>query len=51
MLLAGASAVGVGTASFADPRATLRIVEELEHWCAIHGVARVTDLVGKLEEV
>jgi dihydroorotate dehydrogenase (NAD+) catalytic subunit len=51
MLLAGASAVGVGTASFADPRATLRIVEELEHWCAAHGVARVADLIGKLEEV
>jgi dihydroorotate dehydrogenase (NAD+) catalytic subunit len=51
MLLAGASAVGVGTASFADPRATLRIVEELERWCAAHGVARVADLIGKLEEV
>ena len=34
MLLAGASAVGVGTATFLDPRATLRIVEELDAWCA-----------------
>ena len=34
MLLAGATAVGVGTATFADPRATLRIVDELEAWCA-----------------
>ena len=51
MLLAGASAVGVGTATFADPRATLRIVDELERWCAAHGVARVVDLIGKLEEV
>jgi dihydroorotate dehydrogenase (NAD+) catalytic subunit len=51
MLLAGASAVGVGTASFADPRATLRIVEELDRWCATRGVARAADLVGKLEEV
>jgi dihydroorotate dehydrogenase (NAD+) catalytic subunit len=50
MLLAGASAVGVGTATFAEPRAPLRIVEELEHWCAAHGVARVSDLIGKLEE-
>jgi dihydroorotate dehydrogenase (NAD+) catalytic subunit len=49
MLLAGATAVGVGTATFAEPRATLRIVEELECWCAAHGVARVADLVGTLE--
>ncbi len=46
MLLAGASAVGVGTATFADPRATLRIVEELGAWCARHDVARVRDLTG-----
>lgn len=51
MLLAGASAVGVGTATFAEPRATLRIVEELKQWCATHGVARAADLVGKLEDV
>ena len=51
MLLAGASAVGVGTATFAEPRATLRIVEELEGWCVAHGVARVGDLVGRMEEV
>jgi dihydroorotate dehydrogenase (NAD+) catalytic subunit len=50
MLLAGASAVGVGTATFAEPRATLRIVDELERWCAAHGVARVSEIVGKLEE-
>jgi dihydroorotate dehydrogenase (NAD+) catalytic subunit len=49
MLLAGASAVGVGTATFANPRAPLRIIDELARWCAKHGVARVTDLVGKLE--
>jgi dihydroorotate dehydrogenase (NAD+) catalytic subunit len=50
MLLAGASAVGVGTATFAEPRAPLRIVEELQRWCAKHDVARVTDLVGQLRE-
>jgi dihydroorotate dehydrogenase (NAD+) catalytic subunit len=46
MLLAGASAVGVGTATFADPRATLRIVDELGAWCARNDVARVRDLIG-----
>lgn len=38
MLIAGASAVGVGTATFAEPRATLRIRRELRAWCAAHSV-------------
>lgn len=49
MLLAGASAVGVGTATFSEPRATLRILDELATWCDHHGVARVSELVGALE--
>lgn len=48
MLLAGATAVGVGTASFAEPRAVNRIHDELIGWCATHGVARVADLSGGL---
>ncbi|HEV2758553.1 MAG TPA: dihydroorotate dehydrogenase [Acidimicrobiales bacterium] len=47
LLLAGASAVQVGTATFADPRAPVRIRGELERWCRRHGVARLVDLVGK----
>ena len=46
MLLAGAHAVGVGTATFAEPRATLRIVDELRDWCVQHDVTRVRDLTG-----
>jgi len=49
MLLAGASAVGVGTATFHNPRAAARIATELAGWCDAHGVARVADLVGALE--
>jgi dihydroorotate dehydrogenase (NAD+) catalytic subunit len=49
MLLAGASAVGVGTATFRDPRAPKRILDELIHWCAEQGVDRVADLTGALE--
>jgi dihydroorotate dehydrogenase (NAD+) catalytic subunit len=50
MLLAGASAVGVGTATFLDPRAPARIARDLGRWCARHRVARVADLVGALED-
>lgn len=49
MLLAGASAVGVGTASFLEPRAVNRIHDEVIAWCTDHGVARVVDLVGMLQ--
>ena len=48
-LLAGAAAVEVGTASYADPRATERIAQDLEQWCARHHVARVADLTGALD--
>jgi dihydroorotate dehydrogenase (NAD+) catalytic subunit len=48
-LLAGATAVQVGTASYADPRATERIAKGLESWCKSHGVARVASLTGAVE--
>ena len=48
-LLAGATAVQVGTASFADPRATERIATGLEQWCTRHHVARVAELTGALD--
>jgi dihydroorotate dehydrogenase (NAD+) catalytic subunit len=48
MLLAGASAVGVGTATFAEPRASLRILDELIAWCTHHGVNRVRDLTDSM---
>lgn len=45
-LLAGASAVEVGTATFADPRAPRRILAEFENWCDRHGVGAVAELIG-----
>ena len=46
MLLAGADAVQVGTATFADPRAPGRVLDELSQWCARHDVGGVSELVG-----
>ncbi len=48
MMLAGATAVGVGTATFADPRAALRIVREIGEWCATNRVEHVRELIGAL---
>ena len=46
LLMAGASAVQVGTANFADPRATIRVLDELASWCDSHGVATIAELIG-----
>lgn len=46
LLMAGANAVEVGTATFRDPRAPLRVLRELERWCRWHDVGAVSDLVG-----
>jgi dihydroorotate dehydrogenase (NAD+) catalytic subunit len=45
-LLAGATAVQVGTASYADPRAVENIATKLKKWCASHDLARVSELTG-----
>ena len=48
-MLAGASAVQVGTATFRRPGAMLEILDELRDYCERTGTRRVTDLVGALE--
>ena len=48
-MLAGATAVQVGTASYADPRATERLAKGLESWCRSHDVERIASLTGALE--
>jgi dihydroorotate dehydrogenase (NAD+) catalytic subunit len=46
LLLAGASAVQVGTATFADPRAPARVLRELAGWAERSGRLRLADEVG-----
>ena len=47
-MLAGASAVQIGTASYWDPCATEKIVDELQQYCVEHHIERLTDLTGGL---
>jgi dihydroorotate dehydrogenase (NAD+) catalytic subunit len=47
-LLAGASAVQVGTATFAQPDAALQVIQDIENYCCQHGVASVSELVGSV---
>jgi dihydroorotate dehydrogenase (NAD+) catalytic subunit len=48
-LIAGASAVEVGTANFQDPASPVRIARELDRFLERHAVARAADLTGTLE--
>jgi dihydroorotate dehydrogenase (NAD+) catalytic subunit len=45
-MLAGATAVQIGTASYWDPRATEKIAAELGRWCVEHEVTKISDLIG-----
>lgn len=48
-ILAGATAVGIGTALFLDPTTPIRVIEGIEAYLRRHRCARVTDLVGQLK--
>lgn len=45
--LAGASAVAVGTANFAEPSVTMKIADDLETYLRGHGLKNIRELVGK----
>jgi dihydroorotate dehydrogenase (NAD+) catalytic subunit len=49
LILAGASAVAVGTANFLSPRASVEIAEEIGRYMAKHGVDSIADLVGAVK--
>ncbi|HLB01243.1 MAG TPA: dihydroorotate dehydrogenase [Bacteroidota bacterium] len=48
-LLAGATAVQIGTANFIDPSASMKIARGLGEYCDSNNIPRVTDLVGALK--
>ena len=50
MILAGATAVSVGTANFTDPRAAEKVVAGIEEYVKKYNVADIKDLVGAVHE-
>lgn len=46
-LMAGASAVQVGTANFFDPTATVKIIEGISRWCSKKGIRKLDELRGR----
>lgn len=49
-LLAGASAIEIGTANFLDPAITVKVVQGINDYLDRHGFQSVRDIVGALEE-
>jgi dihydroorotate dehydrogenase (NAD+) catalytic subunit len=48
-MLAGATAVAVGTANFMNPRATIDVLEGMAAYCKEQGVTDINDLIGALQ--
>lgn len=48
-MLAGATAVAVGTANFMNPRATVDVIDGIIDYCETYGVRDVNELIGALE--
>lgn len=46
MMMAGAAAVQVGAAIFADPYAPIKIIDGMGEWCDKHGIESISDIVG-----
>lgn len=49
LILAGATAVSVGTANFANPMVTMEIVDGIEQYMQMHGVADINELIGAVK--
>ena len=49
-LIAGARAIQVGTANFVHPQTAVHLVEGLTAFCRDHGVSRIEEIIGTLEE-
>jgi dihydroorotate dehydrogenase (NAD+) catalytic subunit len=45
-MAAGATAVQIGTATFVEPEASTRVLDEMRTWLAGHGYAKITELIG-----
>jgi dihydroorotate dehydrogenase (NAD+) catalytic subunit len=48
-IMAGASAIAVGTANFVEPDCAVRIVEGVKKYCSRHNISNIKELVGSLE--
>ena len=50
LILAGATAIGMGTALYADPRSPVRVLRGLERWARAQGCGSIAELTGAFED-
>ena len=48
-MMAGATAIEIGTANFIDPAVTVKVIEGIDAWLDAHGIADVNEIIGALE--
>ena len=48
-MMAGATAVEIGTANFIDPAVTVKVIDGMDAWLDAHGCRSVTEIIGALE--
>ncbi|MBA7655745.1 Dihydroorotate dehydrogenase B (NAD(+)), catalytic subunit [subsurface metagenome] len=48
-IIAGATAVGIGTATFIEPGCAVEIIEGIKKYCAGHNIKDIKELIGSLE--
>lgn len=49
-LMAGATAVEIGTANFIDPATTVKVIDGMNEWLDAHGVKDVHEIIGALKQ-
>lgn len=47
-MLAGASAIQIGTANFIDPAVSIKVIEGIENYCQRHNISDINELIGKM---
>ena len=48
-LMAGATAIEIGTANFLDPAVTIKVHDGINNWLDNHGCSSVSEIIGALE--
>lgn len=49
-LMAGATAIEIGTANFIDPAVTIKVRDGIDRWLDAHGCSSVTEIIGALKD-
>lgn len=47
-MLAGATAVEIGTANFIDPSVTMKVIDYMEDYCSRHGISDINEIIGEI---